>query len=108
MLRTMELILGLPPMSQYDAAALPMADAFSSTPALTPYVADTAHYDLTTTNKEGDYGQNIMKGFNLTREDAIPDVLFNEIIWRSIKGTPMPPPRYSIFSGPATRDEDDD
>jgi YVTN family beta-propeller protein len=108
MLRTMELILGLPPMSQYDAAALPMADAFSSTSTFTPYVADTAHYDFTTTNKEGDYGQNIMKGFNLTREDAVPDALFNEIIWRSIKGTPMPPPRYSIFSGPATRDEDDD
>jgi YVTN family beta-propeller protein len=108
MLRTMELILGLPPMSQYDAAALPMADAFTSTPVLTPYAADTAKYDMTTKNKEGDYGQNLMDHMNLTREDAVPDELFNEIIWRSIKGTPMPPPRFSIYSGPVTREEDGD
>ncbi|HEY6951614.1 MAG TPA: bifunctional YncE family protein/alkaline phosphatase family protein [Bacteroidota bacterium] len=106
MLRTMELILGLPPMSQYDAAATPMALAFTSTPTLTPYVADSARYDLNRTNKEGDYGQNLMKSFNLTREDAVPDELFNEIIWRSIKGTPMPPPRYSIFSGPPGEEDD--
>src|SRR5207344_2136892 len=36
-LRTMELVLGLPPMSQYDAAATPMYNAFSATPTLTPY-----------------------------------------------------------------------
>jgi len=107
MLRTMELILGLPPMSQYDAAALPMADAFTPAPTLTPYAADTAEYDITTKNKEGDYGQNMMEHMNLTKEDAVPDVLFNEIIWRSIKGTPMPPPRYSILSGPISKDEDD-
>ena len=106
MLRTMELILGLPPMSQYDAAALPMAAAFTAAPNFAPFVADSARYDLTTKNKEGDYGQNLMEGFNLTREDAVPDEVFNEIIWRSIKGTPMPPPRYSIFSGPVTPEED--
>ena len=39
MLRTMELILGLPPMSQYDAAATPMYSAFQSTPVATPYTA---------------------------------------------------------------------
>lgn len=108
MLRTIELILGLPPMSQYDAAALPMAGAFASTPTMTPFVAESARYDLTQRNKEGDYGQNLMKLFNLTREDAVPDELFNEIIWRSIKGTPMPPPRYSIFSGPLGGDGDGD
>ena len=106
MLRTMELILGLPPMSQYDAAAMPMANAFTSTPNSTPYMADTAQYDMTTRNKEGDYGQNLMEHMNLTREDMVPDELFNEIVWRSIKGTPMPPPRYSIFSGPPSGDED--
>jgi len=108
MLRTMELILGMPPMSQYDAAALPMADAFASSPTLSPYVADSARYDLKTTNKEGDYGQNVMRGFNLTREDAVPDEEFNEIIWRSVKRTPMPPPHYSIYSGPPSVDEDGD
>lgn len=108
MVRTMELILGLPPMSQYDAAAMPMAAAFTSASDATPYVADSAQYDLTTRNKEGDYGQNLMEGFNLTREDAVPDDIFSEIIWRSIKGTPMPPPRYSIFSGPIRENQEGD
>ena len=108
MLRTMELILGLPPMSQYDAAAMPMSNAFDTTPTLTPYQADTATYDLTRKNKQGDYGQNLMEKFRLTREDSIPDDLFSEIIWRSIKGTPMPAPRYSIFSGPSSRASDGD
>ena len=108
MLRTMELILGLPPMSQYDAAATPMANVFTSTPVFTPYGADTAEYDITTKNKEGDYGQNLMDHMNLSREDAVPDDVFNEIIWRSIKGTPMPPPRYSILSGPDLGSEDGD
>ena len=34
MLRTMELILGIPPMSQYDAAATPMWRCFSKTPII--------------------------------------------------------------------------
>jgi hypothetical protein len=43
MLRTMELILGLPPMSQYDAAATPMYNAFQPTPVVVPYKALPAH-----------------------------------------------------------------
>ena len=38
MLRTMELILGLEPMSQFDAAARPMSTSFTAQPDLTPYV----------------------------------------------------------------------
>jgi len=108
MLRTMELILGLPPMSQYDAAAIPMFAAFTATPTLTPYSAELPRYDLTRKNKEGEFGQLLMDGMNLTREDAVPDKLFNEIIWQAIKGTPMPAPRYSIFSGPEVGDSDDE
>jgi len=48
-----------------------------------------------------------MEKFNLRREDAAPDRLFNEIIWQSIKGTPMPAPRYSIFSRASVADDDD-
>jgi YVTN family beta-propeller protein len=108
MIRTMELILGLPPMSQYDAAATPMFAAFSATPNSSPYAVESPRYDLTTKNKAGDVGQLLMEGMNLTRADAVPDRLFNEIIWEAIKGTPMPAPRYSILSGPTTDTEDDD
>ena len=39
MLRTMELILGLEPMTQYDASATPFYNAFTPTPSLSPYTA---------------------------------------------------------------------
>jgi hypothetical protein len=77
-------------------------------PTLTAYVAESPRYDLTTKNKEGEIGQLLMEGMNLTREEAVPDRLFNEIIWQAIKGTPMPAPKYSIFSGPSVGDEEDD
>ena len=108
MLRTMELILGVPPMSQYDAAATPMFAAFSTTPNLTPYAAENPRIDITEKNKSGSVGQALMDKINLRRVDAAPDRLFNEIIWESIKGTPMPAPRYSIFSRASGGDEDDD
>ncbi|MCX6143596.1 MAG: bifunctional YncE family protein/alkaline phosphatase family protein, partial [Ignavibacteriales bacterium] len=107
MLRTIELILGLPPMSQYDAGAMPMFDAFAPKPNLTPYVAEKPRIDLNEKNKAGSVGQNLMEKFNLKREDAIPDRAFNEIIWQAVKGTPMPAPRYSIFSRASGAEEDD-
>ena len=50
MIRTMELILGLPPLSQYDAAARPMFESFTDKPDLTPYKHVPARIDLNATN----------------------------------------------------------
>ncbi len=99
MLRTMELILGLPPMSQYDAAANPMFNSFTMQIDTSSYSLVQPLIDITAKNQRGAYGQNIMGHMNLKVADAVPDRLFNEIIWKSIKGTDMPAPRYSIFSG---------
>ena len=107
MLRSIELILGLPPMSQYDAAATPMFNVFSPKPDMSPYVVENPRHDLSEKNKTGSYGQSMMEKFNLRREDAVPDRAFNEIVWRSIKGTPMPAPRYSIFSRASFVEDDD-
>jgi hypothetical protein len=107
MLRSIELILGLPPMSQYDAAATPMFSIFSTKPDPTPYAVEKPRHDLGEKNKAGSYGQSMMEKFNLRREDAVPDRAFNEIVWRSIKGTPMPAPRYSIFSRASVVEDDD-
>jgi hypothetical protein len=63
--------------------------------------------DLNEKNKTGSVGQNLMEKFNLKREDAIPDRAFNEIIWMAVKGTPMPAPRYSIFSRASGAVDDD-
>ena len=107
MLRSIELILGISPMSQYDASATPMFSIFAPKPDLAPFTVEQPRQSLTEKNKTGSYGQLRMDRFNLRREDAVPDREFNEIIWRSIKGTPMPAPRYSIFSrAPVGRDDD--
>jgi hypothetical protein len=98
MLRTMELILGLPPMSQYDAAAAPMFNAFTTRADTERYTADAPRWDLNERNKKGSFGQALMDKFNLKKEDDVPDREFSEIIWRVVTGKPMPVPRYSIFS----------
>src|SRR5271169_217335 len=54
MIRTMELILGLPPLSQYDAAARPMFHSFTNEAILAPYVHEEARIDLNVVNKKGD------------------------------------------------------
>ena len=52
LLRTMELILGLPPMNQMDATATPMSDCFTDTPDLTPFDAVTNNVPLDQMNPE--------------------------------------------------------
>ncbi|MDX2306474.1 MAG: beta-propeller fold lactonase family protein [Microscillaceae bacterium] len=99
MLRTMELILGLPPMSQYDAGATPMWECFVAKPDLTPYTALKNNIDLNEMNVEENELARISASFNLSREDAAPDIPFNEVIWKVVKGknSEMPAPRRSAF-----------
>jgi len=92
-LRTIELILGLQPMSQYDAAAMPMINAFQDTPDLTPYKALANTYPLNEFNKRDSYGAELSERMNFTDVDAAPEELLNEIIWKSIKGADSEMPR---------------
>ncbi|QMU27514.1 bifunctional YncE family protein/alkaline phosphatase family protein [Adhaeribacter radiodurans] len=98
-LRTMELILGLPPMSQYDAAALPLFGCFSSQPDLTGYSAKPAQVDLEERNVAWNKSAERSEHFNLAAEDSAPDLDLNEVVWKSIKGedSVMPAPRRSAF-----------
>lgn len=99
MLRTMELILGLPPMTQFDASATPMHAAFTGVPDFTPYTCRPANISLKEMNPDNAYGQLRSEEMNLSVEDAIPDVEFNEIIWKAIRGadSEMPAPVRSAF-----------
>jgi hypothetical protein len=108
LLRTMELILGLPPMSQYDAAATPMFNAFTTIADTSRYQVEEPRWNLNEHNKSGSYGEMLMEKFNLKKEDAIPDREFSEIIWRTVTGKPMPAPRYSIFSRSSFLSKEDD
>lgn len=61
-------------------------------------------------NVAGAWGQELSEKFNLAREDAADDLLFNEVIWRSVKGptSPMPAPVRAAFVRPRIDDDDDD
>ncbi|MGN6264092.1 MAG: bifunctional YncE family protein/alkaline phosphatase family protein [Ginsengibacter sp.] len=109
MLRTIELILGLPPMSQYDAAAMPMFRCFTSVPDTTAYVALPANVNIEERNTAWNKLAKESAKFNLAKEDAIPDIPFNEVIWKSIKGenSMMPTPRHSAFLKLVSTDDDD-
>jgi hypothetical protein len=110
MLRTMELILGLPPMSQYDAAATPMYNAFQPTPVVTSYAALPARVSIEETNAPSAWGAQASLKMNLREADLAPELELNEIIWRSIRGadSPMPPPRRAAFVRATAEDDEED
>ena len=97
MLRTMELILGLKPMTQFDAAATPMFNSFQPAADATPYAALPPKVDIHATNSLAAWGAQ--EKFKFAREDENDDIQFNEVIWRSVKGAdhPMPAPVHAGF-----------
>lgn len=109
-LRTMELVLGLPPMSQYDAAAVPLFSCFSSTPDLTLYKAKPAQVDLQKRNVAWNKSAERSSFFNLAKEDAVPDLELNDVVWKAVKGenSIMPASRRSAFVILEKKKKDDD
>ena len=90
MLRTIELILGLPPLSQYDAAARPMFASFTAKPDLTPYGHEVARIDINARNPKDAYGAARSNKMDFSEYDKVDDFELNEILWRSIKGKDAP------------------
>jgi len=110
MLRTMELILGLEPMSQYDAAATPMYKAFTMTRTSTPFSRLEARVSLTEMNGPQAFGAEASARMNLAEADLAPELELNEILWKSVRGVQsvMPPPRRTAFVWNTRVDLDDD
>ena len=108
MLRTIELILGLPPMSQYDAAAEPMWRCFSSNYNATPFLAVPANISLDEKNIKNTASAKISATFDFSKEDRIPDLVFSEVIWKAVKGenSVMPAPVRSAFLKTNKKDND--
>ena len=94
MVRSIELLLGLPPMSQYDAAATPLYAAFSDKPDLTTFTALPAQVDLFAKNLSTAWGAAASAKMDFDDEDKAPVGQLNEVIWRSVKGadSKMPAP----------------
>ena len=99
MFRTIENILGIPPLNQFDLAAEPMVDCFTDKPDFTPYKALPNNIPLDEVNPEltslsGDalfWAQKSMEQ-NLDELDRIDEDTFNRIIWHSVKGYDVPYP----------------
>ena len=108
--RTMELILGLPPMSQYDAAATPMWNCFGENPDPAPFRSSPSNIDLLEKNTAWNEWVKKSDHLDFTREDRVPEALFNEILWKGVRGpgSEVPAPRRASFvrSNPQKQDLD--
>ena len=101
LVRTMELILGLPPMTQYDQLATPMYNIFTTTPTMTPYRREEARVDLLA--KNGSSGEGALRSSRMdwSEYDLVDFDELNDILWRSFRGgQPMPAPVRSALLGP--------
>jgi len=108
MLRTMELILGIAPMSQYDAAAMPMYKSFTQKPDNSAYKHLEANIDLDEMNLATGPLSKQSEGFDLSSADKVPDRELNEVLWKSIKGDiAYPAPKRAAFVAVQKEKEED-
>jgi len=106
LIRTMELLLGLPPMNQLDATATPMFDCFASAPDLTPFAAVTNNIPLDQMNPEARKVSDPLlrkdayasARLPLDQPDRCPEDLLNRILWHAMKGSGIPYPEWAVQS----------
>jgi len=110
MLATIEAILGISPMSEFDAAANPMQASFQAAPDLTAYASVPAQVSLNERNPAKTRAAAASARFNFSREDAIDDQKFNRVIWAAVRGeaSVMPAPVHAAFVRPLPAADDDD
>ncbi len=113
LIRTMEQILGLPPMNQFDASATPMFDCFTDTADLRPFdfVPNNIPLDQMNPNPAAILDPTLREDalvsatLNFTEVDKAPEDTLNRILWRAIKGSKIPYPEWAITS---VEDEDEE
>ncbi len=111
LLRTMELMLGLPPMNQLDATATPMSDCFTASPDFTPFKAVPNNVPLDQMNPAPQAIHDPLQRkyalasarLPLDKVDACPEDLLNRILWHAMKGSQTPYPEWAV-----SRVDDDD
>jgi YVTN family beta-propeller protein len=111
-LRTIEVILGLPPMNQLDAAATPMFDCFQDVAVLTPFTSVSNRIALDQINPEPKKVANkilrrdaeMSARLNLDEQDKADEDTFNRLLWRAMKGPDVPYPEWAVK---ALEDDDD-
>jgi len=104
MIRTMELILGLPPMNQFDASATAMTSCFVDQPDFTPYAAVPNVIPLDQMNPEvnsiKDRRQRhwALASLELPLDDVdqADDDTLNRILWHSVRGRDDTCPAWAV------------
>ena len=112
LIRTMEQILGLPPMNQFDASATPMFDAFQDTADLRPFDALPTNIPLDQLNPSSQALRDpvlrrdaeMSARLNFREVDKAPEDVLNRILWHAMKGSADPYPAWAITK--ADGDED--
>jgi YVTN family beta-propeller protein len=107
MLRTMELIVGLRPMTQFDAAATPMLNSFARRPSPRPYDAVVPTQSLTEVNGPTAPMSAQSAAMNFDGADLNDTGTLNQAIWQSVKGagSAMPAPRSTAPQGAGTEND---
>ncbi|GAC1477653.1 MAG: alkaline phosphatase family protein [Pseudarthrobacter sp.] len=111
MVRTIGLIAGIAPLTQFDAFATPMSASFTARPDSTPYSALKPSYGMTTLNGANAPLAPQVAAQDTSTEDKIDEQLYNKAIWQSVNGadSKMPEPKHSVIGSggePAARDAD--
>lgn len=116
LIKTIELILGLPPMNQLDASASPMSACFTDTPDFTPYTAVPNQVPLDELNPPVKaisdpvmrYYATVSATLPLHKIDACPEDLLNRILWHSQKGSKAIYPAWALTHVPEGFENDED
>ena len=107
MLRTIELIIGLPPMSQFDAAATPMLSSFTDSPTLQPYTAIVPSQPLDELNTAASPMAAESQAMDFSAEDRAPELALNRAIWQSVRGAGSEMPvSHTVFRSSAIQSAD--
>ena len=112
-IRTIEQILGLPPMNQFDGTATPMFDCFTNTPDFTPFRVLPNRVALDQMNSDPKKVADPLlrrnayasAKLNFRQVDACQEDVLNRILWHAMKGSAAPYPIWAITPG---ADEDRD
>jgi len=87
-------VLGLPPLSQYDAGAMPLFPAFVSRADTAAFAALPARWPLEEMNPPG---RSALRPADFRRPDFADEEVLNREIWTSVRSTPMPAARHSAM-----------
>jgi len=106
-IRTIELILGMAPMSQYDAAATPLWRSFDNVSKPIDFTAVVPEISINDKNLVKNIWQQQSEKFNFVKEDSNNDIEFNRVLWHGLKGNiAYPVPRRAAFVMPLEKDND--